>query len=156
MWPMVIENFNFAWKMKKQKNKKHQKLKNSIVHLLMFFKMQKNSYFSRLKIINGENTFFRKSSVQWKLINFYVLNCQFWSDCRQIYTGSKHWYNFLKFIVSKTKNIEKTSKNIKKHQKTSKIHFFNIFLSSWFFWENVAKRDPFWLNLYQKCTILLF
>ena len=100
--------------------------------------------------------FFPKSSVQWKLINFYVLNCQFWSDCRWIYTGSKHWYNFLKFIVSKTKNIEKTSKNIKKHQKTSKIHFFNIFLSSWFFWENVAKRDPFWLKLYQKCTILLF
>ena len=40
---MVIENFNFAWKIKKQKNKKHQKLKNSIAHLLMFFKMQKNS-----------------------------------------------------------------------------------------------------------------
>ena len=60
-----------------------------------------------------QKNFFPKSSVQWKLINFYVLNRQFWSDCRQIYTGSKHWYNFLKFIVSKTKNIEKTSKNIK-------------------------------------------
>ena len=67
--------------------------------------------------------FFPKSSVQWKLINSYVLNRQFWSDCRQIYTGSKHWYNFLKFIVSKTKNIEKISKNIKKHQK----FIFSIF-----------------------------
>ena len=87
--------------------------------------------------------FFPKSSVQWKLINFYVLNCQFWSDCRQIYTGSKHWYNFLKFIVSKTKNIEKTSKNIKNS-------FFQYFFVIPIFLEKCGKEWSFLTQIIPK------
>ena len=132
-------------KIKKQKTSKAEEFNCASFDV---FQNTKKIILFPFKNYQWRKNFFQKSSVQWKLINFYVLNCQFWSDCCQIYTGSKHWYNFLIFIVSKTKNI-------KKHQKTSKIHFFNIFLSSQFFWKNVAKSDHFWLKLYQKCTILL-
>ena len=97
-WSLRILILHGKWK-----NKKRQKLKNSIAHLLTFFKMQKKFILFPSKNYQWRKNFFQKSSVQWKLINFNVLNCQFWSDCRQIYTGSKHWYNFLKFIVIKTK-----------------------------------------------------
>ena len=93
-------------------------------------------------------------------INFYVLNRQFWSDCRQIYTGSKHWYNFLKFIVSKTKNIEKTSKNIKKHQKFIFSIFFchpDFFGKMWqsaiLFDSNCTKNVRYYSSKHGECPL---
>ena len=127
-------------KTKKQKTSKAEKFNCASFDV---FQNAKKFILFPSKKYQWRKNFCQKSSVQWKLINFYVLNRQFWSDCRQIYTGSKHWYNFLKFTVSKTKNIEKTSKNIKNS-------FFQYFFVILIFWGKCGKARSFLTQIVPK------
>ena len=65
-WNIAIENFNFAWKMRKSKIEKNHGMTNSIAQTVMFLKMQIFSSPGVIKILNGKNLFFRRQNCDQK------------------------------------------------------------------------------------------
>ena len=65
-WNIAIENFSFAWKMRKSKIEKNHGMKNSVAQTVMFLKMQIFSSRGVNKILNGKNLFFRSQNCYQK------------------------------------------------------------------------------------------
>ena len=57
-WNIAIENFSFAWKMRKSKIEKHHGMTNLIAHTVMFLEMQISFFPGLNKILNGTDLLF--------------------------------------------------------------------------------------------------
>ena len=122
-WNIAIENFSFAWKMRKSKIEKNHGMKNSVAQTVMFLKMQIFSSRGVNKILNGKNLFFRSQNCYQKKYSKFSFDHIF----HRILT--KFELDTPLNVICQSQKAVNCQMNIlgdfsKKREKTLKIHFF--------------------------------